>query len=269
LKTLRPLLPLATLVLALGAAGCGGGGGDGEVPEDAVAVVGDSTITKDEFDRWFDNLVKAEGEAQVALDPPKFTRCVAEMEERSVADTPTPLELCREEFAEKRLEVMPFLIRSEWVRQMTDELDVEVDEDEAIRIAFPEGGYEEHLRTTKLSKEDALFQIETDALGKALQRRVVESDVAVSDDEVEAFYSENEELYAGQSLKEATPAIRSQLFTEDLNEELRGRTSCRKGYVVDMCGNSPKDASEIDELPAPWAPPAVRLAKGAARAPNA
>src|SRR5262245_27883236 len=43
-------LPVALLVSAvLVAAGCGGGGGQPDVPSNAVAVVGDTPITKSEF----------------------------------------------------------------------------------------------------------------------------------------------------------------------------------------------------------------------------
>ena len=69
------LLPLATLTIGVVAfAGCGN-----DVPAGAVAKVGDSTITQDEFDKWLNTAAKgnAQGGAAAVPDPPDFKKCVA------------------------------------------------------------------------------------------------------------------------------------------------------------------------------------------------
>ena len=59
-------IALLLVIAALAVAACGGGGsGDGEkptVPSGAVAVVGDQTITQEQFDRLYESAV-AQGEA--------------------------------------------------------------------------------------------------------------------------------------------------------------------------------------------------------------
>ena len=71
------ILALAGLVLGVVAlSGCGN-----SVPTGAVAKVGDSTITQDEFDKWMNIAVKgqsqAPGGATAVPDPPDFEKCVA------------------------------------------------------------------------------------------------------------------------------------------------------------------------------------------------
>ena len=69
------LLPVVAVALA-GAifAGCGD-----DVPSNSVAKVGDSNITKAEFDRWLKNAAsgQAQGGQASIPDPPDFKKCVA------------------------------------------------------------------------------------------------------------------------------------------------------------------------------------------------
>src|SRR5215210_9247069 len=76
---------LALAVAGLGVAAFAGCGND--VPAGAVAKVGDSTITQDEFDKWLNTAAKgnAQGGAAVVPDPPDFTKCAA-----AKAKTPVP-----------------------------------------------------------------------------------------------------------------------------------------------------------------------------------
>ena len=76
---------LALAVVGLGATAFAGCGND--VPAGAVAKVGDSTITQDEFDKWLNTAAKgtAQGGTAVVPDPPDYTKCVA-----AKAKTPVP-----------------------------------------------------------------------------------------------------------------------------------------------------------------------------------
>src|SRR5947199_9067263 len=85
-KTFRLLFLLVALGAALTAAGCGS-----DVPSDSVAKVGDSKITKAQFEHWFAATARQQAQstgqtpAQVVLpDPPNFTKCVAAKQKQPV-----------------------------------------------------------------------------------------------------------------------------------------------------------------------------------------
>ncbi len=68
------LVCLAALAASVVVAGCGN-----SVPSNSVAKVGDTPITKAEFDRWLKNAATGQqqgGQAAVP-DPPNFEKCVA------------------------------------------------------------------------------------------------------------------------------------------------------------------------------------------------
>jgi hypothetical protein len=72
--TLKFLLPLALTGAAVAFVACGN-----DVPPGAVAKVGDTEITQDQFDKWL--AIATKGQAQsgqgTELDAPEFTKCVA------------------------------------------------------------------------------------------------------------------------------------------------------------------------------------------------
>ena len=63
---MRRIAILFICALALVAAGCGGGGGPKDVPENAVAVVGDVTVTKAQFDQLIDQAKSETDDAAAA-----------------------------------------------------------------------------------------------------------------------------------------------------------------------------------------------------------
>ena len=85
MKLARRFLALsAFFVVAIVLAACGGS----SIPGNSVAKVGDTSITKDDFNHWLkiaaissqgqSNPDIASGKAQAAIpDPPNFTKCVA------------------------------------------------------------------------------------------------------------------------------------------------------------------------------------------------
>ena len=80
--TFRLIPVLAVAGAAVAVAGCGN-----DVPSNSVAKVGDSTITKKEFDRWLTNAAsgQAQGGQPTVPDPPDFKKCVAALKKQ-----PTP-----------------------------------------------------------------------------------------------------------------------------------------------------------------------------------
>ena len=138
-----PIKTALTLALTgLGAATFAACGND--VPPDAVAKVGDSVVTQDEFDKWLDmassQAQTTTGSAAVAPDPPEFTKCVAAKKKQPVQPgqpKPTNAALkdqCKQEFDTLKTQVMQFLIQSEWVQQEAEAQDVSVSDKEVSQL---------------------------------------------------------------------------------------------------------------------------------------
>src|SRR5919108_575869 len=121
-------------------AGCGN-----DVPPNAVAKVGDSVITQDEFNKWLKTASagQAQGGQTAAPDPPDFKKCVAAKKKQPVPkgqDQPTDAQLkkqCQQQFNQLKTEVMQFLIQSEWVQQEAEAQGVKVSNKE-IKRSFEE-----------------------------------------------------------------------------------------------------------------------------------
>ena len=202
------LLPLAALVIGVPAfAGCGN-----DVPAGAVAKVGDSTVTQDEFDKWLNTAAKgnAQGGTAVAPDPPDFTKCVA-----AKAKTPVPKgqkkpasdalkKQCKSEYEQLKREVMQFLIQAEWVQQEAAEQDIKVSDKEIEKSledqkkqAFPnEKQYKQFLATSGMTEQDILFRVKLDQLQQKLTQKITNDAKKVSDEEVSAYYEKNKKRFA-------------------------------------------------------------------------
>jgi foldase protein PrsA len=202
---------LALVATGLGAALVAGCGND--VPPNAVAKVGDSVITQDEFDKWLKTA--SAGQAQGAgapapPDPPDFERCVASRKEQPVPkgqERPTDAQLkkqCKQEFEQLKTEVMQFLIQAEWVQQEAEAQGVEVTDKEVKRSfeqqkkqAFPnEKAYQQFLKTSGMTEEDILFRVKLDQLQQKLTQKVTEDAQKVTNADVEEYYNKNKKRFA-------------------------------------------------------------------------
>jgi foldase protein PrsA len=201
----------ATLsALALGAlvfAGCGN-----DVPSGAVAKVGDSTITQDEFDKWLAIAVKGQGQGGAAAvpDPPDYTKCVAAKKKTPVPkgeERPSDDALkkqCKTEFDGLKREVMQFLIQAEWVEQEAAEQDIEISDKEIQRAledqkkqAFPnDKQYQEFLASSGMTEKDVLFRVKLSQLQQKLTEKVTADAKKVSDADIEAYYEKNKKRFA-------------------------------------------------------------------------
>ena len=136
-------------VCAAVAAGCGN-----DVPPNAVAKVGDTTITKKEFNRWLDNAAKGQqqGGTAVVPDPPNYTKCVAALQKQPAPkgqSKPSAAlkKQCKQQYDQLKADVMQFLIQAQWVQQEAEKQDVKVTRrrgQEVVRgpeeAGVPEGG---------------------------------------------------------------------------------------------------------------------------------
>ena len=209
--SLLPARSFATIALAgvcaAAVAGCGN-----DVPPSAVAKVGDSTISKEEFDHWYDSFAAgaSQGGQVVAPDPPDFEKCVAGLQKQPApqgAEKPSTDDLekqCKQQYEDLRDQVMQFLIQVEWVQQEADDRGVEVSDEEVKksfedqkRQAFPkEADYQKFLEDNGMSEEDILFRVELEQLQTQLTKKITEGKATPTDEEVAAEYEKNKETYA-------------------------------------------------------------------------
>ena len=202
------LLPLAALAIGLAVlSGCGS-----DVPSGAVAKVGDSTITQDEFDKWLATAAKgnAQGGTAAVPDPPDYEKCVA-----AKAKTPVPKDQkkptddalkkqCKSEYDALKKEVMQFLIQAEWVQQEAADQDIKVTDaqikksfEDQKKQAFPnDKQYNQFLASSGMTEEDILFRVRLDQLQQKLTQKVTEDAKKVSDADIEAYYEKNKKRFA-------------------------------------------------------------------------
>jgi foldase protein PrsA len=204
------LLGLAAAALGLVAlAGCGN-----SVPAGAVAKVGDSTITQEEFDKWMGIAVRGQsqqaGGTAAVPDPPDFEKCVAAKQKTPVPkgqQKPTEeglKKLCKREYEALKREVMQFLIQGEWVLQEAEARGVEVKQaeiekalEDQKKAAFPnDKQYKQFLKTSGMTEEDVLFRVKLNELQQRLTQKVTEDAKKVTDEDISAYYAKNKKRFA-------------------------------------------------------------------------
>ena len=211
---LRLLLPLGLIGLfSLGLAACGGD--DKEIPANAVATVGDASITKDDFTHWLDISVAQAGQGGQKIElgePPEFAACVAQKKK----DAPKPAkgqpkttdaqykDQCKQQYDAARDQVVSFLISSQWIRQEAAERDISVTDEEVKKAfeetkkqSFPkEADYKKFLETSGMSEEDILFRVRLDELSNKLREAVTKGKDKVTPQQVSDYYAKNKERFA-------------------------------------------------------------------------
>src|SRR5919202_1610599 len=203
----------AALALALIAAGCGD-----SVPKGAVAKVGDTEITKAQFDHWLDAAARQQTQSEPGAaaseaavpDPPKFTRCIAEKQKQKVpkgAQPPPVAQLrsqCKQQYEGLKQQTMQFLISAEWLQQEAKARGVKATTaqvrktfEDQKKQAFPkEKDYQKFLKSSGRTEDDLLFQVRLSVLTNALQAKVVEKAGKVSDDDVKKYYDKNKKRFS-------------------------------------------------------------------------
>jgi foldase protein PrsA len=205
--TLKLLLPLAlTGAAAAVVTACGN-----DVPPNAVAKVGDETITQGEFDKWLNTAVKsqAQGGAAVVPDPPDYTKCVAAKQKAPAAEgqkKPTEAALkkqCKTEYDTIKRQVMQFLIQAEWVQQEAEKRDITVSDksvqksfEDQKKQAFPtDKAYKQFLKTSGMTEADILFRVKLSQLQEKLTQKVTEDAKKVSAADIEEYYEKNQKRF--------------------------------------------------------------------------
>jgi foldase protein PrsA len=163
---------IASAVAAgLGALAIAGCGDDDGLPDDAVAKVGDTVITKADYDK---------SHRLITLSP--FLRGESD-----------------EVFKRKTMEA---LIVSEWVEQKAAAEDVTVSDDQVGRVfearksSFPnEEAFRRFFKDAGLTEEDLRHRVRLELLQKKLEQKISRKAAKASPTEIESYYEQNEKRF--------------------------------------------------------------------------
>jgi parvulin-like peptidyl-prolyl isomerase len=204
----RIIALLAALALGVAAAGCGGDDGEtADVPDGAIAVVGDREIPKTEYDR----LVSQAKKTYEARD-----------QEFPAAGTP--------DFAQLRNAIVRSLVEQTEFEIAAEELEVEVSDADVekrlkeLKEQFFEGDQEKYeAELAKQGLTDA--QVRTDVRTRLLSERIFEEvtqDVKVTDEEIQAYYDENKTQFETPASRDVRHIlVKQKARADDLYNQLR------------------------------------------------
>jgi foldase protein PrsA len=197
-------------VVAIALAACGD-----SVPGNAVARIGDGSITRTDFNRWFGVAASsnpATAGNKDAYDPPAFAKCVAAKTKTAPkpakgqpATTPAQFKgQCKQEYEGLRDQVLQFLILEKWVSgeakdqgiKLTSK-EAETDFAKAKKDAFPtESDFDKFLQQSGMSIADARFQVFFNSVYTKLREKAIKGADKVTTKSVAAFYAKNKKRFA-------------------------------------------------------------------------
>jgi foldase protein PrsA len=247
---------LACGLLILGAAVVAGCGND--VPSGSVAKVGDSNITKEDFDKWLRTASQGQG-AGGAPDPPNFTKCVATKEKQPQqrgAQKPSSSQLkkqCEQEYDQIKGEVMQFLIQAQWVQQEAEAQDVKVSDAEVKRSfedekksAFPgdKSGkqFRAFLKNSGMTEADILFRVKLQTLQEKLTKKVTEGESKVTNADIDQYYEKNKKRFAQPERRDLNVVLtKTEAKAKDAKQQLDDGDSFKtvaKKFSIDDASKS-------------------------------
>src|SRR5689334_4909911 len=187
MKTRLLLVPFLLLTNAVLAAGCGGGG-SGSVPNDSIAKVGDTPISKSTFN---------------ALMTVAFARYKAQGQKAPAVGTP--------QYTQLRDQAVSFLVQEEELQQEADKLGVKVSQkDVEDRLALIKKTYyhnSEKQLEAALKKDDITiaeleqYNLKPTLLSEKLQAKVT-SNVKVTPAAAQKYYDQNKASFTTPKTRE-------------------------------------------------------------------
>jgi foldase protein PrsA len=263
MKTSRALVGVLFAGLAAAAVtGCGD-----DVPSDAVAKVGDTVITQEQFDHWYDSAAKSQAQAggpTVAPDPPTFEKCAAGLEAQQPKGTAAQKESdlkkqCKQGYEQLKQQVMQFLIQSEWVQQEAEDQGIEATDAEVRRQfeqqkkqAFPKPkAYAKFLRESGASERDLLFRIKLDVLQTKLTEKIQKAKPEISDEEIEKYFEENEEQLSPRDRVDVNLVLtKTKAKADQARKEIEGGASWKEvstKYSIDQASKA--QGGKLENVP--------------------
>jgi parvulin-like peptidyl-prolyl isomerase len=181
-------LLLLALIAVLAIAACGGGGSDSaEVPDGAIAVVGDKTVTKEEFDALIEQQKKS-----------------AESQKQDFPEVGTP-----EYEALKATVVKGLVEQKEWelegeamgIKVTDEEIETELDKLKQQFFNGDQQKYEAELAKQSLTDAQVRDELRTRVLTNKIYEAVTKN-VTVTDTDIKAYYDKNPSQYQQPASRE-------------------------------------------------------------------
>lgn len=211
---MRRLFPLALVLAALGLLAAGCGGGSANVPDDAVAVVGDHEISKAEYDKLLD---RAKQSFKASSRPfPKVGTA---------------------EYKALQNQALQYLIQQAEYEQKADDLDVKVSDKEIddrvdqIKKQYFNGNekqYQANLKRQHLTNEEVRHEVRNQVLSEKLYAKVT-SDVKVADSDIEKYYNSHKQDYTQPESRDVRHIlVKSKALADRIYSRLKGGASFAK-----------------------------------------
>jgi foldase protein PrsA len=202
-------LLLLALIAVLALAGCGGGGtSSADVPDGAVAVVGDKTVTKEEFDKLIEQQKKS-----------------AEAQKQDFPEPGTP-----EYEALKATVVKGLVEQKEWelegesmgVKVTDQEIETELDKLKQTYFQGDEQKYSAELAKQGLTDADVRNELRTRILTNKIYAAVIKK-VTVSDADIKAYYDKNPTQYQQPASREVRHIlVKTEALAQKLHDQIQG-----------------------------------------------
>jgi Parvulin-like peptidyl-prolyl isomerase len=205
-RILRIALPIAACAVLI--AGCGS-----DVPTDGVAKIGDTVITKDQFNHWLNAAAHgsaAPGSNVTVPDPPNFAKCVANQAKQPVpkgAKKPTTAQLktqCKQQYDALKQQVMQFLVSAAWIQAEADKQGVQVS-DKEVQKQFQDQkkqsfqkdeDYKKFLQSSGMTEADLLFRVKLDVISNDVRNKIIKGKDKVTDAQIASYYNKNKQRFA-------------------------------------------------------------------------
>jgi parvulin-like peptidyl-prolyl isomerase len=211
MKLLR-FLPVALLLaIALLAAGCGGGGSSQSVPSDAVAKVGDNTITKSEFTFLLAGAKRTYAARKTPFPKPGTTQ-----------------------YKQLQDQAMQYLVQQSELEQKAKDLGVTVtDKDVDARLAQikkqyfngKEAEYRKQLKAQGLTEPQLRQDLHAQILSEKLYKKVTNT-TKVTDADVKSYYNANKAQYGTAASRDVRHIlVNNKKLADQLESQLKGGAS--------------------------------------------
>ena len=202
-------LLLLALIAVVALAACGGGGtSSADVPDGAVAVVGDKTVTKEEFDKLIEQQKKS-----------------AEAQKQDFPEPGTP-----EYEALKATVVKGLVEQKEWelegesmgVKVTDQEIETELDKLKQTYFQGDEQKYSAELAKQGLTDADVRNELRTRILTNKIYEAVIKK-VTVSDADIKAYYDRNPTQYQQPASREVRHIlVKTEALAQKLHDQIQG-----------------------------------------------
>jgi foldase protein PrsA len=205
MRTRIPVLFIALLVLGLAACG---GGGTKDVPDNAVAVVGDVEIAKPQFDQLMDQAKRS-----------------YKQQKREFPKSGTP------EYVNLRNQAMKFLVQRAEFSQEAPDLGVKIDDKKVderlaqIKKQYFQGDekkYKQQLAQQHLTEEQVKADIRASLTSEEIFKAVTD-EVKVNDPDIEKYYNEHKDQYGQPESRDVRHIlVKTKAQADKLYAELQG-----------------------------------------------